>query len=139
MFIALEGLDGSGKSTVARLLEDSIGAKRLKLLPEKFIPIRPAVYQCGDRISKLFYYLSGVSYTSFQIKELTKQKEILVCDRYYYSIIVDYFDILESFISDSFEDSLFFKHLLKPDFAFFLNINEAERINRIMNRTSRTV
>ncbi len=75
MFIVIDGADGSGKTTVA------------KLLAEKY----NAIYTCeptNPEMSKLSEFLEDRKKHDIEIKEWLKEGKNVVCDRYKYSTVV---------------------------------------------------
>jgi dTMP kinase len=133
-FIVIEGLDGSGKSTVVELLHQIIsGSQIFKTLPKEYVPIRPYVYQSNNQYAKLHYYISGNFFVSAKVEEAIFLGKTVICDRYYYSTIADH--------SELFDDSKLysnaceiFNKMMQPDFAFFLDVDEDVRVQRIRQR-----
>jgi len=136
MFIVIEGLDGSGKSTVADELSQLLGAELYKTPPADYSVIREFVNNSENRDAAFYYYLSSVFHASSQIEALIQKGKSVVCDRYYYTTLTAYPDILEATYVDFWlhVDKLV-NRFFQPDFAFFLNVsNVKEREQRLRKR-----
>ncbi len=133
LFIVFESLNGGGKSTLAKMLADKLGAYYVSSPPESLADLRPLVDNNVSLTTRFLYYLFGKALISEEVKEL-KQYGTVVCDRYVHSTLsvhkllgVD-IDVLP----ESFE-------LEKPDVSFFIyNSDEQERIDRINQRGKKT-
>ena len=132
-FIVLEGIDGAGKSTVSRLLADSIGATLIRTPQRGFSDARTLIDEEAELQSRFFFYLSTVLFASEKIKRLLKDSHV-VCDRY----IVSTLGYHKSLGLDLKFD-LSSIELTKPDFTFFLRLDdEDERQRRIKGRNKFT-
>src|SRR2546422_940162 len=79
--IVVEGIDGTGKTTVARRLATAIRAKYLRTPPPRFDSLRKYVDKEASVETRFLFYLCSVAYASDIIRrELTKRD--VVCDRY---------------------------------------------------------
>jgi thymidylate kinase len=139
IFIVIEGLDGVGKSTISKHLAESINAVLYRTPPEDYCPIRKLINKCNDRDAQFYYYLSSVFYASSNIKQMLKEGHSVVCDRYYYTTLVTYSDILSNTYFDLKIDEIIQqiqRRFLQPDFAFLLTIDSLEeRRKRIKQRS----
>lgn len=142
LFIALEGIDGVGKTTVAMRLAQTIDGIYCRTPPTIFdefhigdAPIEHTSLRHYidnlDRVQVRFlFYLMGVLHASDQIRHLLTQGHV-VCDRYLASTLA-YHWATDSSLRNINLDSL---DILPPDHQFLLDIrDENERTNRINSR-----
>lgn len=128
-FIAIEGLDGSGKTTVARQLAKAIGAKPFRTPPPGFTSARRFIDTTAQLNSRFLFYLCSVTHASESVRKFLQSGHV-VCDRYVASTIAYHRSLGLSLAWDF--DEL---NLVQPHFTFFLQItNEAERRRRISSR-----
>lgn len=81
-FIVLEGLDGTGKSTVSRLVAEKIGAIHVSTPMEPYASSRPKFREeTWNALESFEFYLEAVSDASGKIKELCVVRPV-ICDRY---------------------------------------------------------
>lgn len=79
--LAVEGLPGTGKSTLAHALADAFGATVLRL-PEEFRRVRSAVaFERTGPLARLLYYLAATAQLGEAITEAPGDT-VLVLDRY---------------------------------------------------------
>ena len=128
-FIALEGIDGSGKTTVCQQLSKKFNAEFYKTPPYPFSDLRDKVDKCVDIKSRFYFYLSSVIHASSEIVKLLKHKYV-VCDRYILSTLC-YHRALEPFFKSFDENNL---DILQPDITFYLYADYDVRIKRIAYR-----
>jgi len=86
-FILFEGIDGSGKTTLAKKLADKVRGVYYDSPPECMRDLRRSII-ASDEI-RLQYYLLGNIITSEEIKSIM-QTDHVICDRYIYSTIADH-------------------------------------------------
>jgi dTMP kinase len=135
LFIVFEGLDGSGKTTLAKMLVADLDGLYIASPPPllEMNGIRNIIDEKVGLETRFLYYLLGNSYISDIIREARKSK-IVVCDRYIHSTLSIH-QLLGIKINIDI-DSL---NLEKPDINFFLFVSdENERIRRIKERQKRT-
>jgi dTMP kinase len=129
LFVVLEGLDGSGKTTICEELANELGWELYRTPPDPFKKIRSDIDKNANPETRFYFYLASVLYASKEIKEILKTNSV-ICDRYIYSTIcyhlaleprLSYFDISQL-------------DLLKPDFVIYLEASYEERVRRIANR-----
>ncbi|MDD5551649.1 MAG: hypothetical protein PHI88_00580 [Candidatus Pacebacteria bacterium] len=136
MFILFEGIDGGGKTTLAKMLASELKAK--------YVVNPPSIFRIGELRSfmdeeaslrvRFLYYLMGNVFVSDQIKSI-RDSHIIICDRYIDSTLAIH-KILGLEIKDEFLGSFLIE---KPDISFFLfTSNEPERKERIENRGKKT-
>jgi dTMP kinase len=128
-FIALEGIDGSGKTTVCKNLCKKINAEFYKTPSYPFSDFRSLIDKNVNIKSRFYFYLSSVLHASSEIKELLKTKPV-VCDRYILSTLC-YHRAADSFFY-FFDDSKL--EILKPDLTLYLNADYDVRMKRIAHR-----
>lgn len=148
MFIAFEGIDGSGKSTQAKLLAEHLAAAGYKV----YLTFEPTDSEMGKLIRKIFSgerpadehviaalfaadRLDHILNTTNGIKKKLEEGYIVICDRYYlssyayHSVHVD-MDWVIQLNSVSAQQ-------LKPDFCFFIDVDVETSMQRIADsRTS---
>src|ERR1700677_1365004 len=86
LFIVLEGADGTGKTTAAKNLAKSLGAKYIATPPPKFREIRNVVDKDVSVGVRFLFYLTGVLHASDIVRQ-TLANQPVVCDRYIASTI----------------------------------------------------
>lgn len=86
-FVVIEGVDGVGKTTLARQLQEAYGYYYLYTLPEPFKRIRMEIELLKFPAARFFYYLSCVITFQRELKQLLDQDYKVVVDRYIYSTI----------------------------------------------------
>lgn len=85
-FINFEGLDGTGKTTLAREYAKRSGGVYYYTPPEQISGIRKFIDTSDDALIKCFYYMMGNAIASKDIKELLKTTNV-IADRYIYTTI----------------------------------------------------
>jgi len=86
LLIAIEGLDGTGKSTVACLLAKRLNGVVYATPPPEFVPIRKALDSSRSLSARFYYYLSSVCYAGAEASGLREHSHVIL-DRYVSSTI----------------------------------------------------
>lgn len=138
------GLDGSGKTTMIGLLENyltSLGDKCF-LVKQPTEDIRnnslfrtsvdlPYTENVDYRAVSMLCVADKLQHTTKIIEPLLKEGNTVICDRYYYSSLANL--VAYGFFNDEwiYEVST---HIIKPNFAFFLNVDSELAIKRVHAR-----
>jgi len=143
-FIVLEGTDGSGKSTHAKLLAAALGERNIPTM-HTFEPtdrpvgqllrryLKGEISTCERTIAGLFLAdrLDHITHPEGLIATLDKGITV-ICDRYYYS------SIAYNCMSESTEWvtslNMAAKELLSPDLVIYLDLSPEEMEKRLVNR-----
>jgi thymidylate kinase len=80
-FVSIEGLSGSGKTTVATLLAKELRGTYYRTPPELFAAIRKEVDGRGSSVARHLYYCAGIAQAAWDISETLKHRSV-VCDKY---------------------------------------------------------
>lgn len=134
MYICLEGIDGSGKSSQSHLLEEWLIKAGFNVI-RVFEPSKSAVgniirrmLQDSDVIDKNFQRTLGLLFAADRmilmgkIRRAKNESSIIITDRSFYSSLVYQND--EEWIRE------INKHVLKPDIVILLDINPETAIKR---------
>ncbi|MFW8632071.1 dTMP kinase [Vibrio natriegens] len=138
MFIVIEGLDGSGKSTVSKHLAEKLNAKLLTTPGADFKDIRKqldTVFEHNTKARQLFY-MATVLNVADEAQRLIDSGQHVVVDRYWLSTQVyhHWMSNGQCYKLDEVESEL-----LAPDLTVYLDLSVDERIARIINRNHCTL
>ena len=144
LFIVIEGLDGSGKSSASEALKQRLDQKLPNKTKRTYEPNNP---MCGGefirdilekRIKQFDPYVLSLAYAANRLDHNSRliqpwlekgDKHIVICDRYYLSSLV-----YNSSATFSFDQVMLLnKAARKPDIIFFLNVSAdvcRERMNK---------
>lgn len=129
LFICLEGIDGTGKTTTARALARQLNAMCYKSPGGMFAKVRHMVDGDGiDPLTRYFYYRAATQYDSQVISRILAYSTV-VCDRYIYSTIA-----YHSAMDPRIEGLKDMTGLVIPDHTFLLTANEEVRLERLSDR-----
>ena len=144
LFIVIEGLDGSGKSSASAALKERLEVTFSGKIKRSYEPHNPS---CGGdyirevlekRITEFDPFVLSLAYAANRLDHndrlikpwLAKGDDhIFICDRYYLSSLV--YNSAEDFSFD--QVMLLNKNAQKPDIIFFLNVS-AEVCRERMNK-----
>jgi dTMP kinase len=149
-FICFEGVEGSGKSTQAKLLYEFIKKKITKkviltrepggtLFSEK---IRNLMLDKKTNISPLteFFLLMAArnEHIASKINFYLKKNFIIICDRFFYSTLAyqHYLEGMDKKFIFSIQKKIFNK--VHPDITFLIDLNKKESKVRINKRAKKT-
>lgn len=137
MFIVIEGLDGTGKSTTAQALADALNGVFLTTPLEKFKIVRPELELIyGDEsLARQLFYASTAVCSSNRVEAELKRHGCVVIDRYWLSTQVyhSWRTHGSHFLLKEVEDAL-----IKPDLTVYLELSLADRKNRMSARMDNT-
>lgn len=142
LFIALEGIDGSGKSTQARLLNKNLSDKGLKT----YLSSEPTDHEIGKLIRDIFNHKTDAEQHSIAalfvadrlqhilnhkngLLQKIKEGNTLICDRYYFSsyayhsVLVDMDWVIGM--------NKICAELIKPDITVFIDVTPEICMERI--------
>ena len=149
-FICFEGVEGSGKSTQAKLLYKFIKKNITKnviltrepggtLFSEK---IRNLILDKKTNISTLteFFLLMAArnEHIISKINFYLKKNFIIICDRFFYSTLAyqHYLEDMDKKFIFNVQKKIYKK--IHPDLTFLIDLNNKESKNRISNRSKKT-
>jgi len=128
-FIVIEGIDGSGKTTVCKLLSQKINGLFYKTPSLPFSDFREDIDRYVNIQSRFYFYLSSVIHASSEIDNLLNQNHV-VCDRYILSTLCYHRAADSSFYSFN-EQNI---DILRPDYTFYLDAEYEIRMKRVVKR-----
>ncbi len=149
LFIVIEGLDGSGKSSASAALKEHLEQNFSGKIKRSYEPHNPS---CGGdfirdvlekRITEFDPFVLALAYAANRLDHNARiinpwlekgADHIFICDRYYLSSLV--YNSAEDFSFD--EVMLLNKNARKPDIIFFLNVS-AEVCRERMNKRNEPV
>uniref|UniRef100_A0A6P7FG20 UMP-CMP kinase 2, mitochondrial-like isoform X1 n=1 Tax=Diabrotica virgifera virgifera TaxID=50390 RepID=A0A6P7FG20_DIAVI len=137
-FIVLEGLDGSGKSTVGSKFAKKINGRKWQTPPESIRHLRSLTDE--NRVLFSTYYSLGNYIAALEVQVALKDAPV-VMDRYWHSTTA--FGIAQA-VQDSADlqeipprgDQVYCwpEDLFKPDVCIFLDVDESVRLQRLSRR-----
>lgn len=141
VFIVLEGIDGSGKTSIASMIINELSIKGFKTLytfePTDSEIVNLVKTKLGDLrdpyIDTLTFALDRLLHVKSKIIPALEQGYVVVCDRYYYSSVA-YQGAQGAPIEWILEVN---KWILKPDIAIYLDVEPAIAIKRKSGISSR--
>ncbi len=126
-FVVVEGLDGVGKTTLAKFLQDKLDYIYMYSIPQKFIDLRHELLASVNAQAKFLYYLSGILAMQDELREHLKQGNRVVIDRYIYTTLA-YHQALQ--VDTSFISMTEFP-IVWPDRCLLLVVSEESRMKRL--------
>jgi thymidylate kinase len=127
VIIAVEGLDGVGKTAVSRILAERLDATYVALPPPELLLRAPDLFRRYDSLARYLYYLSGVAATAAMVRPDTP----LVADRYLASAHALHLDV-----SGQAADILRDLPLPSPTLTLYLTADERSRRTRLSSRNT---
>lgn len=128
IFISIDGVDGVGKTTVAKILATDSSFQYHKSPDGPFAQLRKEIDAHATPVERYCFYRVAIQNDSNQIAQLLETVSV-VCDRYVASTIA-YHVALDARISTIHNSG----GLLEPDFAFLLGAHSDVRNRRILKR-----
>ncbi len=128
MFVALEGADGSGKTTLCGILAERLGAKPYATPPKKFSQLREGVDKNASNEKHYEFYRDGIYEASDEIDAMLKAGCKIVSDRYWLTTYT-YHQIMGVSVSKS-----DFASIVQPMLTIILALNHEVQIERMLNR-----
>ncbi len=128
VFVSIDGVDGVGKTTVAKLLAADGSFQYHKSPTSPFAQLRKEVDAHANPIERYCFYRIATQFDSAQISKLLETNSV-VCDRYIASTAA-YHIAMDARIRVIHSDA----ELLKPHFAFLLGARSEIRDKRILER-----
>ena len=145
LFITFEGCEGSGKSTIAKMLKEELENANIPCLftrepggtpiSEKIrnIILDPSTPEITSRTEALLYAASRSQHTAEKIIPALEEGKIVVCDRYLESSLAYQGAARELGVGNIFDINIF-GGAIKPDYILFFDISPQESLKRIKNR-----
>lgn len=127
VFIAIEGLCGSGKTTIAKLLAQKLGASYYTTPHVMFAPIRENVDRCATPLARHLYYYAGIAQASAEIGGILRERAV-VCDKYLATMLAY---SRASGIAVETPSSALIRY---PDVTFVLDVPNDVRLHRMFLR-----
>lgn len=123
--IVFEGVDGTGKSTLANKIVERLGAAHSRNPPKSIRWIRSCVDQSPPKL-RYYYYLFGNYTTSSKAKKILKDRS-LVYEWYIYSTTAYHSVLLDDQLNLP-------KQLYRPDYIIYLEANWDSIQSRLAKR-----
>lgn len=140
MFIVLEGTDGSGTSTQAKLLAKSLKKKGLKVFStaepsQNFLGknLRESLQgekKLSPKAFQLLFFADREEHLQNEIFPALKRGEIVICERYNWSSLA-YGQAAG--VDQNFLENLA-KSFVEPDYTLFMNIPAEKSLARVVSR-----
>jgi thymidylate kinase len=128
MFIAIEGADGTGKSTLGGILAEKIGAIEYSTPPKTYRAYREAIDSKATPNEKYEFYKKGVLYASDEIGEILANGGKIVMDRYWLTTYT-YHQLIG--VKVSLDD---FKGIVVPTLTIILSLGPNIQMQRLLQR-----
>ena len=140
LFIVFEGLDGSGKSTQQKLLNDKLQFDKISsisfrepgstVIGEKIVKILQSDQKLSPLSELLLFYVSRSAIIEEKIKPALANYDVVICDRYFYSSIAyqGYGREMNIDFINQINDEVV-KNII-PDLIFYMDINWEEKKKR---------
>jgi len=126
MIIAIEGLDGAGKTVVGQAFAGRLDATYMTLPPAELALRDSTIFGRHDSPARYLHYLSGVA----SIAEAARAGGPVVADRFVASA-----HALHLHVPGSVAESLRGLAWPSADITFFLDVDETERRDRLARRS----
>lgn len=137
-FITFEGIDGSGKTTIAKLLYEKLGNKAvLTAEPTKSWigeAVNKAIEERKDAKTIALLFIADRIEHIIKIKKWLDEGKIVLCDRYIDSTFAYQKEHLKMEEAEKWLNEIHKPFLLKPDLTFLFVINPKRAIERIKDR-----
>ncbi len=135
LFVVFEGLDGTGKSTLASVVAKQLGAELLSTPPAELGGVRPVVDELyrGHPVASQQFYASTLAFASDRAREALARSESVVVDRYVLSTLV--YDALRP---GAVPLDTIVETLAVPDVTVFVKVPEEVRRERLASRGNLT-
>ena len=145
LFITFEGCEGSGKSSIAKMLKEELENANIPCLftrepggtpiSEKIrnIILDPSTPEMTSRTEALLYAASRSQHTAEKIIPALEEGKIVICDRYLESSLAYQGAARELGIGNIFDINIF-GGAIEPDYVLFFDIPPQESLKRIKNR-----
>ncbi|CAD5114060.1 DgyrCDS3208 [Dimorphilus gyrociliatus] len=143
--IAIEGLDGTGKSTLAYNLSKTLNGVYFHAPPSNVVGIKNSlkpVFQHNSELRKAFYLMSNYI-AAHRMQDICKENVVFL-DRYWHSSLA--FGISEKCLDEDkslpppeHEIYTWPEDLQKPTVVILLELSEEERLRRLKNRHEKPV
>lgn len=130
IFVSLDGVDGVGKTTIAKLLTSDGSFVYFKSPSGIFQQLRSEVDSIANPLGRYCFYRLATQSDSTQIKGLL-EKHSVICDRYIASTFA-YHVAMDPCIRNIHDEF----GILRPDFSFLLLARTEIRNQRIQNRAT---
>ena len=130
-FIVLEGLDGVGKSTLARDLATHLDAQFMSTPGDAFSGVRSHVLDAfdNDQLAKALFYTATVSSAGIKARAIVDQGRSVVMDRYWASTVTYAKARGVTANLDALANGL-----AMPDICVLITLDEATRLHRLQER-----
>lgn len=134
VLVVIEGVGGSGKSTVGRLLAEQLDGNVLHTAPEPIAVMQQYVNERCRALPHLLYYLAGALHVSDLARAALEDGSVII-DRYLGSLLANHSALLNTSMEEAEELIAPYRHyLLDPDMTVYLDATAVEVAARTRRR-----
>lgn len=133
-FIVFEGLDGAGKTTLARMLAEQQSLSYYTSIPSNLMPLRPQVDVTSSPIATFHFYSLCNSLRS-QEYALRLKSSGVIADRYVFSTLAYHSLLMQQDLSHYLDILRCDRRFLMPDLIVYVTASDEVINQRIINRS----
>jgi len=138
LFIVIEGLDGTGKTTTGELLAARLNATFMDSLPGPYREYQKAFYSILDDHGWYLHMMSMLTHLSANIREVLATGRPVVLTRYWYTTWAYYAAKCDNKVVRTLSIHPAELNIIQPDFAIFLALEDSERLRRLSLRDEKS-
>jgi dTMP kinase len=133
-FIVFEGVDGSGKSEISKIVSDMLDTYYLESPTVEFKSIRKYIDDYSSPMGRFLFYMATNLDLSRIVEDKVKIQDV-ICARYYYSTLIGYSARSSKSVDDLMKClSLSDQDFYQANLTILLYVNRDEQKNRINKR-----